>query len=119
MSRQPLVQNAADKAQVRKARKKEGYDRILELTDLRTILNQPQGRRVMWRILEQAKIFGSIWDGSARIHYNAGQQDFGHFIMSEIIAADPEFFYTMMRENGDKKEDVAVDDQKQDEPKED
>lgn len=94
-----LVKNAADPEQVEKARKKETYSRDAELNDINTLKDSPGLRRFMWRILEYCKVNGSVWEASARIHYNAGQQDVGHFIMAEIAEADEEIFFQMMREN--------------------
>jgi hypothetical protein len=69
-----------------------------ELNDMRAVLNTPQGRRVMWRLLEHTQVFASIWHQSALIHKNAGRQDVGHFVMAEIEAANQESLFTMMKE---------------------
>lgn len=55
-------------------------------------------------MMEHTKTFGSIWEPSAKIHYNSGKQDVGHFIMAEIMEADPNLFMKMMKEKqkGDK-----------------
>ena len=93
-----LVKNANDKEQVRNAVRKEQLSRDKELNDLRAILSTAEGRRVIWRLLGHCKVHGSIWEQSARIHYNAGVQDVGHFIMAEVIAAGEEFLFNMMKE---------------------
>ena len=90
------VKNAADPQQIDEARKRESYERKEQLADLREILMSDAGRRVMWRLLKKAKKFESVWDSSARIHYNAGQQDFGHFLMGEIVEAQPDALLQMM-----------------------
>lgn len=100
----PYVRNAADSEQVAESVKKARLKRENELADLAKILAIPEGRRVLWRLMSKCKVFGSIWEPSARIHYNSGLQDFGHFIMAEIAEADEESLFTMMRENM-KKED--------------
>lgn len=94
-----LVRNAADKKQVAHAKDKQESVRDRELNDLRAVLATLEGRRLLWRIMGFCKTFGSIWEGSARIHYNAGQQDVGHFIMSEIAQADEEKLLSMMKES--------------------
>ena len=81
---------------------KEKIEENNEVNDLLAVLDIPQGRRVLWRILEECKTFGSIYETSARIHYNAGQQDIGHMIMAKITEADEEALFTMMRENQNK-----------------
>lgn len=94
-----VVRNAADHKQVKKAKRTQKEVRKQELNDIRYIMQSPQGRRFMWRLLGRCKTFGSIWETSAKIHYNAGQQDMGHFIMAEITQADEELFFNMMKEN--------------------
>lgn len=96
---QPLVNNAADKKQVKSAKAKAKFAREGELNDISAILKTPEGRRVVWRILTQCKTFGSVWHGSALIHYNAGQQDIGHWLLSEITQSDEELLFKMMKEN--------------------
>ena len=94
-----LVNNAADAGQVKEARKKERHARTQELMDIRALLDTPAGRRFLWRLISRCRVLESIWEGSARIHYNAGQQDIGHFIMGEITEADAGAFIMMMQEN--------------------
>lgn len=99
MSEKPYQQkNAADENQVKEARLTEKRIRERELGDLRYLLASAQGRRLIWRLLGHCKSFESVWEPSAKIHYNAGKQDVGHFLMAEIIAADENSFLQMMKE---------------------
>lgn len=93
-----LVKNAANKKQVERAELKEDQLRMQELNDIRFICSHTQGRRLLWRLLSHCKTFESIWENSARIHYNAGKQDVGHFVMSEIVEANPDLYFQMMAE---------------------
>lgn len=95
----PLVKNAADEEQVKEAARKEKYRRDVDLEDVKTLLGLPQGRRFIWRLLKQTKVFESVWSPSAQIHYNAGRQDFGHFIMGEVVKANPDALVQMMKES--------------------
>ncbi len=99
MSQEPLVKNASDKDQLKAAEQKLKLREKLEIDDLQFILSSVQGRRVMWRFLIQCKVFETIWESSAKIHYNSGRQDVGHFIMSEIIRANEDAYLLMMKEN--------------------
>ena len=101
-----LVKNAANKKQVKNANKEESSQREQQLNDLKFVLETPQGRRVMWGLLEHCKTFNSVWESSAKIHYNSGQQDIGHYLMAEIVEADEKYLYQMMKEN--KKESLDV-----------
>lgn len=94
-----LVKNAADPKQVRLAERKEKDARELELSDLRELLKTEPGRRFVWRVLGHCQLFSDIWDPSSRIHFNAGVQHVGNWLTAEIIAANEESFFLMMREN--------------------
>jgi len=98
MDKKPIVTNAASEDQQKEAKTKLIITRQTELNDLRFILSHPQGRRFMWRMLSHFKVFASIWDNSAKIHYNAGKQDAGHFLQSEIVEADQNSYFKMMKE---------------------
>lgn len=91
--------NIADEQIVNNRNRSENLDRERELDDLRWIMKTIQGRRFIYRLLEKSNVFASVWEPSARIHYNSGQQDFGHFIMSEIIESDQDKFLLMLKEN--------------------
>lgn len=93
------IKNAANKAQVKDSESKARRRRERELTDLEMVLQTPEGRRLLWRVLEHCKVFESIWHPSALIHHNAGKQDVGHFVMSEIVEADEKSLLLMMTEN--------------------
>jgi hypothetical protein len=92
-----------DESQTLKDKKKK--EKKVELKDLRwtegikTICKSTAGREVLWRILGQCKVFGSVWEPSAKIHYNAGKQDVGHWLMAEIVRSDENILFKMMTEN--------------------
>jgi hypothetical protein len=75
----------------------EKLKRERELDDLRAVITTPEGRRVMWRLLSRCGTFASIWEPSAKIHYNSGQQDVGHYLMAEIVEAEPSALLEMMK----------------------
>lgn len=99
MSQSPMVRNASSEKQVKSAEKKLEVKRLNELEDLRWVLSDPRGRRVLWRILDFCSVFRSIWEASAKIHYNAGRQDVGHFVQSEVTEARPNAMLEMILEH--------------------
>lgn len=108
-----LVRNAADPEQVRHAARKERRREEQTANDLRAVMGSPAGRRFMWELLSRAGIYRSVWDNSARIHYNAGRQDFGHELVALITEHDPDGWLAMESEarkavNNDKLEAEAV-----------
>lgn len=107
-----LVRNAADPQQVQRGARLSSRRRERDMADLRAVLATLEGRRVFWRLLEHCKVFQSIWDPSSRLHYQAGVQDVGHYVMAEIGEADEEALFRMMREargraNAEATENVA------------
>lgn len=91
-----VVQNAASVKQVKEAKEREQSRREQELSDLAVLLELPEGKRFFWRLLTHCKTFESIWHSSALIHYNAGTQDIGHWMLSEIAKARPDVLPQMM-----------------------
>lgn len=94
----PLVLNAASEKQTEKADKILAKRQQRELDDIRFMLTSEAGRRFLWRMLTHCRVFESIYEQNARIHYNSGVQDVGHFILGEITKARPEALIEMMRE---------------------
>lgn len=95
----PLVKNAGDPKQVKDAKKTERFNQMQREDDMRFLLKLPQFRRYVWRHLEYANVFASIWVGSAEIHRLAGRQEFGQIMLAEVCDADPDAFVQMMKEN--------------------
>ena len=84
---------------LKKSHDAEKAQRDQELNDIRTVLATKSGRRLVWRLLGKCRVFGSVWDGSAKVHYNSGQQDIGHYLMAEVLDADENLWFKMMSEN--------------------
>lgn len=95
----PLVTDAANEKQYKAAIEKELSDVERARRGLAKILSTPEGREYLWRLMARAGTFETVWDNSARIHYNAGQQDFGRSILTDILDAGEQFYFDMMTEN--------------------
>jgi hypothetical protein len=96
--------NAADEKGLKRDAATERYSREKYLNDIRQVLGTPSGCRFVWSLLEKCKTFNSVWEPSARIHYNAGKQDLGHEIMAEIAEADEILLFNLMKDNYSKGE---------------
>ena len=72
--------------------------------DVRYVLNDEQGRRFLWRLMAECHTFESVWHASARIHYNAGQQDLGHMILGWAMDASPKAYLLGQQEDIKRKE---------------
>lgn len=95
-----MVSNIADAEAVEKMRVEEEEQRRRELNDIRTLLSNQSGRRFMWRLLEHCNTFNSVYSADQSImSYQAGKQDLGHFLMSEITQADENLLIKLMKDN--------------------
>lgn len=85
--------------------KKERLARRKELDDIRTMFNSKSGRNFVWRILEKCGTFESTFHIDPNtMGYLSGQQDIGHFVMSEIVEAGDSLLFKLMKENKKQKE---------------
>lgn len=94
--------NTADPRHVRHAERRERERERQGAEALRAVMATPEGRLVCWRWLERAGVFRSVWDSSARIHYNAGRQDLGHEFMAAMVDTDEQLYLDMEREARDR-----------------
>lgn len=94
-----FVKNAADPNQVKSGKQKEKFLEERDLNDLRGVLQSRYGRRFLWRMIGYCGAYRSIWRMSAEIHYLAGMQDVGHFLIKQIEKADPKAYVQMIQEN--------------------
>lgn len=70
-----------------------------ELGDMRKLLSIPEGRRFLWRLLSDAKVFAASYAGEApSTFFNEGKRDIGIKVLQEILAAKPDAFSQMQRE---------------------
>lgn len=72
---------------------------IRKAGDIQRVVNTVEGRRFMWRILTETKVFNSCFDTNAlAMAANEGRRDIGLFIMQEIMKAAPEMMAQMQSE---------------------
>lgn len=96
MSRQV---NASDPRQVKERVDRETLDREQELNDIRALMHDEWGRRMMWRLLEMAGVYRSSFDASNnRICFNEGRRDVGLHLLADVDEACPEAMVLMSKE---------------------
>ena len=98
MSRDAYVDNASDRGQVKAARRITEEQRRRFARALKAVMGTPDGRLVLWRMLEVAGVFKSIYAPNAEIYYRAGRQDYGHELMVELADCDETLYLEMERE---------------------
>lgn len=119
-----LTGNAADVKQLRAAGRAEARWADAALRDMREMLTMPAARRVIWRLMYESRISfahaheelphltASVWDGSAKIHYNSGRQDMGLLLQGWVQQADPRALIQLLedalRDNAQREAEIAA-----------
>lgn len=94
-----LVKNVADPDQVKRAEREVNLKSRDSRDDIIWILSTTQGRRFLWKVLEQCGVYRNAMTGSSQTFFNLGQQSIGQSLLAEITAASPEAWVQMMKEN--------------------
>ncbi len=70
------------------------------ITDLQTVLKTPQGRRVLWRLLQACRVHqhSFVPGDSTATAFHCGQQSIGLFLLAEIEDASPNAYVQMRGE---------------------
>jgi hypothetical protein len=97
-ARQSAQRSAIDPKQIKLARRLANRQQIRLEAALKSVMNTADGRLVMWELLRTCGIFSSVWEASAKIHYNAGRQDVGHEILSDLHLVSTDLYLLMERE---------------------
>lgn len=95
-----------------RARKRILRLRETEIADLKWLMSSDRGRRIMWRLLELARVFTLSFDANAmRMAFNEGRRGYGLEILSQLMTACPEQYPAMLKEhqNANGKRDGAGD----------
>lgn len=70
-----------------------------EELDLKWLMSSKRGRRIVWRLLEQAGVFRLSFNTNAmQMAFNEGNRNFGNRTLSQIHAHCPEFYPVMVKE---------------------
>jgi len=92
-------QDYTDPKQHKKRKKKYDLQISREKEDISAMLNNPSGRRVLWRIMDQSKLLApDMFTGNSTTFYNLGKRDLGLWLYNEIMESEPKAFLTMMND---------------------
>jgi len=91
-----------DQDEIRKQKEVEAQyrrDQKTRISDLRKVLLIPEGRRVIWRILEEAKVMAEAFSLNALETAKwQGERHVGIRLLEDLMKAKPESFYQMFCE---------------------
>jgi hypothetical protein len=70
-----------------------------EVNDLKTIMDTAAGRRFVWRLLSEAKIFQPCFTGNATTYYNEGRRELGLLFFADVTTHCRDNFIKAQTEN--------------------
>ena len=95
----PRVRNAADRADVNRARRHEQRQAERQLAVVRAVQNTVEGRAWNYTLAEHLHTFHSILTLKPnQIYAAAGQQEAGFALLAELLEADPITYDLMFQE---------------------
>jgi hypothetical protein len=94
----PLDIRGQERIQANRAMR-DKLERESEESDIRWLMSSKRGRRVVWRLLDQAGVFRSSFNTNAmEMAFAEGNRNYGLRILSMIHSQCPELYPTMMKE---------------------
>jgi hypothetical protein len=74
----------------------------VEELDVKWLMASKRGRRILWRLLEQAGVFRLSFDTNAmRMSFNEGNRNYGNRTLELIHRTCPEQYTVMLKESND------------------
>ena len=81
---------------------RERLERQNEESDVKWLMSQKRGRRMVWRFLDQAGVFRSSFSTNAmQMAFAEGTRNYGLRLIGLVHAACPEQYTVMMKEHND------------------
>lgn len=81
---------------------KKRLSRDTEEGDFKWLMGSKRGRRIVWRLLERAKVFHPSWNtNSMTMAFNEGTKNEGYYTLALINSLCPELYHLMIKEAND------------------
>ena len=62
------------------------------------VLATPEGRRVLWELMEFCGVYTESFTGNSQTFYNEGRRAVGLKVINDILDVDPGLYLSMIRE---------------------
>tara|TARA_R110000803_G_scaffold121808_1_gene189897 strand:+ start:606 stop:941 length:336 start_codon:yes stop_codon:yes gene_type:complete len=72
--------------------------------DMKQMLSEAYGRRLLWRMLEKCGIYKTSFTGNSTTFFNEGRRAVGLDLLEDIIKVSPSSYTLMQSENLTKKD---------------
>lgn len=86
----------------RKATQEE-RDYIYLLDDIRKVASLPQGRKLIWAVLELCDIYSDVFTGNSHTFYREGKRSVGLEFLAMLEEADPTIYPSLIMEQAKKR----------------
>lgn len=80
------------------AGKEQKSKRAKELEDLRFVLSDKRGRRVINRLLEKTGVYRNPFTGNSETYFRCGEMNIGQFVIAEVQAVSPDSYTNLLKE---------------------
>lgn len=94
----PRKHGVSDAHQARNAAARAKLRRDQELDDVRALMDTPEGRRFMWRLLDRAGIYRTTFTGNSASFFNEGMRNLGLIFVADVHEVCPEQYTRMLAE---------------------
>lgn len=79
--------------------RKKGVLMQRDIDDIRFVMDSAQGRRVIWAVLEQGKVFSACFAGDPQVTaFNEGQRNLALALFQRVMAHCPDQYLKMAAE---------------------
>jgi len=72
--------------------------RQVEANDIKWLMSNRQGRRIVWRLLAQAGVYRDSFTGNSTTFYNEGRRSAGLSLLSDVVAHAHDSYILMLTE---------------------
>lgn len=76
--------------------------------DMRTLLDMPEGRRVVFALINETGTFDNSFTGNSGSFFNDGRKSVGQALFHEVMQLDPNRFTRMWQEHETAKADAEA-----------
>lgn len=72
----------------------------VEVLDVKWLMGSKRGRRILWRLLEQAGVFRLSFNTNAmQMAFNEGNRNYGNRTLDLIHSTSPDLYLVMLKES--------------------
>jgi hypothetical protein len=99
MNDRTVAYDAGDRSHVAERQKRRRFAAGREDGDLVWLMNQREGRRFLWRLLQSCHLYETSFTGTNATFFREGERNVGLQVLLDVIRLCPELHARMMAES--------------------